>query len=110
MHALYRQLLALRQRELAPRLSGMGGNAGRFVRLGDRALTVDWQLGDGSLLTLVANLGDEAVRLPAPKDAGKSGAGLLFALPSDAARVARKGSLSPWAVVFWLEAAPQAIA
>jgi maltooligosyltrehalose trehalohydrolase len=51
----YRELLALRAREIAPRLKGMGGRAGRFERLGDKAVRVEWTLGDGARLTLLAN-------------------------------------------------------
>jgi maltooligosyltrehalose trehalohydrolase len=64
--AEYRRLLTLRAREIAPRLRGMGGNAGRWRVLGPRALRVDWRLGDGSSLTLFANLGAEAVALAEP--------------------------------------------
>ncbi|HET7594255.1 MAG TPA: malto-oligosyltrehalose trehalohydrolase [Stellaceae bacterium] len=59
----YRGLLALRAREIAPRLRGMRGNAGAWRALGPRALRVDWRLGDGSGLTLFANFGPDAVAL-----------------------------------------------
>ncbi|HEX9489032.1 MAG TPA: malto-oligosyltrehalose trehalohydrolase [Stellaceae bacterium] len=64
--AWYRRLLALRAREIAPRLRGMRGSAGAWRPLGPRALRVDWRLGDGSRLTLLANFGDDAVALPEP--------------------------------------------
>jgi maltooligosyltrehalose trehalohydrolase len=64
--AEYRRLLALRAREIAPRLRGMGGNAGQWRVLGPRALRVDWRLGDGSDLTLFANFGADAVALAEP--------------------------------------------
>jgi malto-oligosyltrehalose trehalohydrolase len=100
---LHRELLAIRHHEVVPRLAGIGGHAGRFTRLGERALRVDWRLGDGSLLCLVANLGAEAVG-----DAGESAAApgrLLFETPAGAAQSAKHGSLPPWTVVWRIDAA-----
>jgi maltooligosyltrehalose trehalohydrolase len=37
----------------------MAGNSGRYELLGNRALRVTWTLGDGSVLSLVANLSSE---------------------------------------------------
>jgi malto-oligosyltrehalose trehalohydrolase len=56
--AWYRNLLALRRREIVPRLRGMRGRSGTFQPLGERALRSDWRLGDGARLTLLANFGD----------------------------------------------------
>jgi maltooligosyltrehalose trehalohydrolase len=53
--ALYRSLLELRAREIAPRLRGIAGGA-RYA-VDDRLLAADWKLGDGSHLHLRANLG-----------------------------------------------------
>jgi malto-oligosyltrehalose trehalohydrolase len=64
--AWYRGLLALRVREIAPRLRGVRGKAGAWRPLGPRAVRVVWRLGDGSSLTLLANFGDAAVALPEP--------------------------------------------
>jgi len=64
--AWYRRLLALRAREIAPRLRGVRGNGGAWRLLGQRAVRVDWRLGDGSRLTLLANFGDDAVALRQP--------------------------------------------
>jgi maltooligosyltrehalose trehalohydrolase len=61
-HALYGHLLKLRRREIIPRLKGIGGAAGEFQPIGDKGLTASWQLGDGSRLLLLANLG----KLPLP--------------------------------------------
>ena len=52
--ALYRELLALRHRHIVPRLSGMR-SGGSFALIGDELLRVDWTLGDGTRLHLVAN-------------------------------------------------------
>jgi maltooligosyltrehalose trehalohydrolase len=57
--SLYRRLIALRKKEIVPRLAGMSGNRGRYELLGNRALRVAWTLGDGSELSLVANFSPE---------------------------------------------------
>jgi maltooligosyltrehalose trehalohydrolase len=57
--ALVRELLALRHKEIAPRLKG--------ARFGDAAvadsglLTAHWRMGDGATLRLVANLSDNDI-------------------------------------------------
>jgi 1,4-alpha-glucan branching enzyme/maltooligosyltrehalose trehalohydrolase len=56
----YRNLLALRNTHIVPRLPGMGGDA-EFELIGASGLVVRWRLGDGSQLTLLANLGDSPV-------------------------------------------------
>jgi maltooligosyltrehalose trehalohydrolase len=53
---LYRELLAIRHREIVPRLRG--AQSGKYEILGKSAVTVHWRLGDGSLLSLAANLTD----------------------------------------------------
>ena len=55
---LYRTLLALRRAEIVPRLKNIGGNAGSFRVLDEGAICARWKLGDGSELTLLANLND----------------------------------------------------
>jgi malto-oligosyltrehalose trehalohydrolase len=94
----YRGLLALRAREIAPRLKGMGGHAARCETLGERALRVEWTLGDGSALTLTANLGDAPLAPLAPP-AAPAGE-LLFATPDGAG--AAGAALPPRAVLFHL--------
>jgi 1,4-alpha-glucan branching enzyme len=90
--AEYRRLLALRAREIAPRLRGMGGHAGQWRVLGPRALRVDWRLGDGSELTLFANFGTDAVALAEPAQ------GRLIYATGEAPRAA----LAPFAAAFLL--------
>ena len=58
----YRGLLSLRAREIAPRLRGMAPG-GDYRLLGPAALRVEWRLGDGSTLRLLANFADVAVGL-----------------------------------------------
>jgi maltooligosyltrehalose trehalohydrolase len=58
---LYRDLLAIRRRELVPYLDATKSVAGTV--LGPKALQVSWQQSDGSMLTIAVNLGDAAVAL-----------------------------------------------
>jgi maltooligosyltrehalose trehalohydrolase len=61
--ALYQRLLALRMQEIVPRLTGtksLGAEA-----IGPKAVLARWQLGDGSKLTIMSNLGTEAVAFQA---------------------------------------------
>jgi maltooligosyltrehalose trehalohydrolase len=87
----YRHLLALRRREITPRLAGCTGHAGRIVWRHGPALALEWRLGDGAVLCLLANLGPEA--RPAPLDVTRGRT--IFECgppPSD------DGRLSPWSV------------
>jgi 1,4-alpha-glucan branching enzyme len=56
---LYRRLIALRQKEIVPRLGGTIGHSGQYEILGPKAVQVCWTLGDGSELSLVCNLSNE---------------------------------------------------
>lgn len=58
---LHQQLLQLRQRQIVPRLAGSDPSDSRYQLLGQHALQVQWQLGDGALLTLTANLGEAEI-------------------------------------------------
>jgi len=57
--ALYRQLLAIRRREIIPRLKNISGGSGSYEIPADGAISVRWTMGDGSCLRLVANLTGE---------------------------------------------------
>jgi malto-oligosyltrehalose trehalohydrolase len=57
----YRELLVLRARTIVPRLPGIGGQAGSYRVLGDKAVEVRWTLADGAQLTLLANYGAAAI-------------------------------------------------
>jgi malto-oligosyltrehalose trehalohydrolase len=61
----YRRLLTTRQREIVPRLSGIKPG-GAYRALGPAALQVEWRLGDGSTLLLLANFGGELAPLTEP--------------------------------------------
>ncbi len=61
----YRALLAVRRAEIVPRLKGIGGQSATYEVLGPQAVRVAWNMGDGSLLTVLANLKAEALSEPA---------------------------------------------
>jgi malto-oligosyltrehalose trehalohydrolase len=76
---LYRELLALRRAEIVPRLKGVPGGEARYRLVGERGLRAQWPLGDGSLLTLLANLG------PQPLSGFEAASGkMLYATPGAA--------------------------
>jgi maltooligosyltrehalose trehalohydrolase len=54
----YRELLALRRREIVPRIPRLQAGSARASRYGDGGLDVHWSLDDGSELWLRANLAD----------------------------------------------------
>jgi 1,4-alpha-glucan branching enzyme len=56
--ARYRRLIEIRTREIVPRLAGMPPYAGTFEVLGPSAVRVEWRLGDGSRLALLANFSE----------------------------------------------------
>ena len=56
---LVRQLLAIRAREIVPRLPGIRGHAAGAEAHGQRGIKARWSLGDGSRLHILVNLGGE---------------------------------------------------
>ncbi|HTV90447.1 MAG TPA: malto-oligosyltrehalose trehalohydrolase [Stellaceae bacterium] len=61
----YRHLLALRSKAIAPRLAGMAPG-GRCICLGPAAAQVEWRLGDGARLLLLANFAAAPVPVGLP--------------------------------------------
>ena len=84
--ALYADLLALRCREIVPRLAGLRDASAGYETRG-RWLGAHWRLADGSRLALCANLSDAAVAAPLAAE----GRLLWECCPSE-------GPLAPWAV------------
>ena len=65
--ALVSSLLAIRRREITPRLAGASfGDA----RADDSLLTAHWRMGDGRQLRLTANLADREIATPKEQPAG----------------------------------------
>ena len=96
---LYRKLLGIRHREVAPRLAGMPGNAGAWQRFGLTGLRVDWRLGDGTRLVLTVNLGGQAALVPSIDPAWRT----IAATTPEAEMDAAGGTLPPWSVVWYLD-------
>ena len=95
--AFYRELLALRHAVVAPRLAGMQAG-GTFQAEDNGVLRVQWTLGDGSRLHLIANFGAAAVSA-VPMPPGE----IVYASESRLKRRARKRKLPPWFVAFSLD-------
>jgi malto-oligosyltrehalose trehalohydrolase len=66
--ALVRELLAIRRREIVPRLAGAG--FGEAQAAGSGLLTANWRMGDGTTLQLLANLSERALAHAAPQIRG----------------------------------------
>ncbi len=98
----YRSLLALRKREIVPRLANAAKVSGKatFQLLGPTGLQVQWMLGDGSQLYLLTNLGAQAQAGP---NVSVPPGELLFAQPGICPAELAAGRLPPWMVVWTLE-------
>ena len=98
----YRNLLTLRHTQIIPRLAGMPGGSGDFRQLSEHGLRVHWRLGDGSRLTLVANLGES----PLPTNAMDPPAGeLLYIYPPGLSLDSASNQLPSWSLVWFLRSA-----
>jgi 1,4-alpha-glucan branching enzyme/maltooligosyltrehalose trehalohydrolase len=93
----YRNLLKLRKGFIIPRLRGMEGRSARFEVFSSGGVDVEWRLGDGSTLRLLANFSEETARRAVPP-AGQT----VFASTPEAAT----GVLAPYGVLWTLQ--PQA--
>ena len=93
-----RTLLALRRKELFHRLAGSRSQGAEAI--GSAAVRAAWRLADGAMLTLLVNLGDEAMT-GIPRPAGQ----LLFASTDAAERSFSEGSLASAATLVFLNAA-----
>lgn len=96
--AQHRELLALRKTEIVPRLNGTSGHAGTAEVTADRVLRASWTLGDGSRLTLVANMSPK----PAPQPPAPPQGRLLYAT-TEVDRPDHEGKLPPWTVAYFIE-------
>lgn len=94
------RLLDIRRREIAPRLIGVRANAGNVFLASNRGFAVQWRLGDGSTLTIYANLKDEPWAVPdiltqQTDEAGK----VLYESAPGSESALRSGTFEPWSVV-----------
>ena len=92
----HQELLMLRAREIVPRLRNLRAGLAGFEVIGEGALCAHWRLGDGTRLTLIANLND------APAFCREAPAGkLLYAVPGFSG--AYDGHCVAWSVVWFLD-------
>ena len=84
---LVRDLLAIRQREIVPRLAG--ASFGQALAAQDGLLTASWRMGDGETLHLIANLSSTEI---AHASSHASGTPIWGGVPGD--------RFPPWSV-FW---------
>ncbi|MCW5700499.1 MAG: DUF3459 domain-containing protein, partial [Rhodospirillales bacterium] len=95
----HRRLLEIRRAEIVPRLAGTGGHCGQWQAREDGCLSVAWRLGDGSLLTLIANMSADHAT-PPPRPAGR----IIHACEGYDGEVP-DAALAPWTVAWFLETA-----
>jgi maltooligosyltrehalose trehalohydrolase len=86
---LVQQLLAIRQREIVPRLAGATFGGAQAADNG--LLTAGWRMGDGKMLGLVANLSDQAIA----HEASPTGT-IIWGAETGS-------SIAPWSVCWRLE-------
>lgn len=99
----YRGLLAVRQREIVPRLAGMPDSEtgrNRYEVLDDTGLHAEWTLGDGSRLVLLANLGPERLTFPFAEIHNFK---LIFVSEENAADALHTGQLPGWSAIWLLK-------
>jgi 1,4-alpha-glucan branching enzyme len=98
MLSFHKQLLALRKKEIMPRLKGISGRSGSLVEQSGSAFALVWRMGDGSALTLVANMASTPAKSPAARPEGR----LVYATE----KIADPGSaapLPPWTVLWFVD-------
>jgi malto-oligosyltrehalose trehalohydrolase len=88
--ALVRELLAIRRREIVPRLAGAAFGAAQSLENG--LLTAHWRFSDGATLQLTANLSDTEIASPVDKTGSQIWGG-------DSGK-----AMPPWAVAWHLGA------
>jgi malto-oligosyltrehalose trehalohydrolase len=93
--ALYKELLAIRQTEIVPRLHDIQALDAHAI--GPAAVLARWQMGDRSSLMIGTNLGTSAA--PVTQLNGR----LLFANSTEAGQSAQNGTLQPYCTVVFLK-------
>ncbi|HTV49825.1 MAG TPA: malto-oligosyltrehalose trehalohydrolase [Steroidobacteraceae bacterium] len=95
----YRRLLAVRHREIMPRIPEI--RSGRCIKLEPNgAFAVDWVLADGAMLHLLANLTARPVPI-VTRPFGR----LIFATHPNIRAAVTRNELEPWSVTWLLERA-----
>ena len=94
----YKALLTLRRQVITPRLIGMKGGQVDGALIASHGLQARWRLGDGSLLTLIANLSDE----PLPVVEHPAGV-LVYGTDESIKKHSIVVSLNSWAIAWFIE-------
>ncbi len=94
---LYQHLLQLRHREIIPRLPGSFALGAEVLAEG--AVSARWQLGDGTILRIDLNLGEQAANM---QPVGSEE--VLFGSPRHSIEPSRNGILEPWTAIVSLTA------
>ena len=98
----HRRLMAIRHQKIIPRLSGTSTVRSNVFGAARRAVDVEWMMGDGSILRLVANLDHQSVVVKSP-----IGANTLLYTSHPALLECRSTTLPPWFVAWWLHPGQQ---
>jgi malto-oligosyltrehalose trehalohydrolase len=96
--ACYRQLLKLRRQHIVPHLSDTCHLQTSYQARPAQCLTVHWELGEGSRLTLLANLGADSV-----SEFSSAASPILYASQGVSPDSLKQGTLPAWSVVWFLE-------
>jgi maltooligosyltrehalose trehalohydrolase len=91
----YRHLLAIRRREVVPRLQQVSVRLCNSSDAPVPGLLIDWSLADGTLLHLRANLGNQW----GGNDL-QSGGDIIYSSTPEAAQASERGALPPWSVLW----------
>jgi malto-oligosyltrehalose trehalohydrolase len=98
MLTFYRDLLTIRRREIIPRLAGVHGDTATFEASDEGYMRASWLLGDGSRLTLHANLTGKAVSASV-----ETAVRPLFATHPDAFKGNKVWRLPAWSAAWFLQ-------
>jgi maltooligosyltrehalose trehalohydrolase len=90
--ALYRELLQIRHREIMPRLVGSGALGAQV--LGEKAVSAQWRMGDGSTLRIDLNFSEHVVKLPELKRQR-----VLHVTPPQSAELSGSHTLNPYTAI-----------
>jgi maltooligosyltrehalose trehalohydrolase len=99
---LYHKLLWTRRRVVVPHLADGASTRARYCKFQSLGLAVDWNLGDGSVLTLRANLGRNWLTTTRSQLGGQ-----FYSSSPEAASAFESNRLPPWSVIWRLQTSAQ---
>ncbi|HKE06808.1 MAG TPA: malto-oligosyltrehalose trehalohydrolase [Candidatus Acidoferrum sp.] len=102
MHAnwlsFYRDLLALRRKEIMPRIRDILPGKARFEVLAPKAVLVEWPLQNGGALTLVANFSGDGLQCEKPVPGS-----VLYATFEEQEALRQQATLPPFATAWFVK-------